>query len=126
MSCSALGIPANSRYKDAAWEFLRYYIQENSATTAGGGNIPCYQPVWNDENLVNVFIQGSGLTVDQGKVFFNPNATVTTNKVLGTASAMYNNIVNEQTPLYFNGEKTLQAVLDDIESRVNREIQNEK
>ena len=124
MSCSALGIPANSKHKDEAWEFLKYYIQQCSGTTAGGGNIPCYQPAWNDD-LVSIFIEGSGLTVEQGRVFFNPEATITTNKVLGAASAMYNQIVNEETPLYFNGEKDMEAVLTSIESRANEEIAKE-
>jgi multiple sugar transport system substrate-binding protein len=125
MSCSALGIPANSKHKKEAWEFLRYYIQQNSATIGASGNVPCYIPAWNDE-LVNTFIKGSGLHLEQGKVFFNSKATVSTSKILGTAMAMYNQLVNEQTPLYFNGEKSLNTVLNDIESLANREIAAEK
>lgn len=125
MSCSALGIPANSKHKKEAWEFIRYYILQNSATIAAGGNIPCYIPAWNDQ-LIDTFIKGSGLTVEQGKVFFNSRATVTTNKVLGAAMADYNQIVNEQTPLYFNGEKSLNDILAEIETRANRAIATEK
>ena len=122
MSCSALGIPANSKHKDEAWEFIKYYITEHSDVIAKSGNIPCYQPAWNDD-IVSAFIEGSGLSLQDGQVFFNPKATITTSKVLGVAAAMYNQILGEETALYFNGEKTLEQTLDNIETRVNEEIQ---
>ena len=125
MSCSALGIPANSKYKDEAWQFIKYYITQCSSTVASSGNIPCYQPAWNDD-LVTIFLTNSGLPLEEGRKFFDKSATVTTNKVVGPAAAMYNQIINEQTPLFFNGEKSLDTVLNDIETRANAEIAKEK
>jgi multiple sugar transport system substrate-binding protein len=118
MTCSAIGIPANSRHKDEAWEFIRYYVLENSSVIASSGNAPCYKPAW-DDNIVERFIENSGLPIDQGRKFFDRDATLVTTRVLGPGSAMYNQILAEQTPLFFNGEKSLEDLLTDIETRVN-------
>jgi multiple sugar transport system substrate-binding protein len=118
MTSSSIGIPSNSKHKTEAWEFIKYYVTQHSSVIARSGNVPCYQPVWTSD-IVDLFVQGSGLPSEEGRKFFDRNANIVTTRVLGNRQADYNQILADQTPLYFNGEKSLDQVITDIESRVN-------
>ncbi len=120
-SCSVLGIPENSKNKEEAWRFIRYYVEESSNYIAKSGNLPTYLPAYNDE-MVKIFCDGSGLDIAYGNMFFSNEAELTTNKVIGPAGAQYMQIAKEETEQYFNGEKDLDVVLDNIERRVNEEL----
>lgn len=117
-SASVLGIPANSKHKEEAWRFIRYYVEECSDYIAKSGNLPTYIPAY-DENIVNTFVEGSVLPVEDGQKFFDPNVKLSTNKVIGEHGAEYMQITKEEAEQYFNGEKTLEETLDNIEKRVN-------
>jgi multiple sugar transport system substrate-binding protein len=118
MTNSSLGIPSNSKHKAEAWEFIKYYVTQHSSVVARSGNVPCYQPAWTP-GAVDLFVEGSGLPREEGQKFFDKSAIILTTRVLGRKQAEYNQILAEQTPLYFNGEKSLDQVISDIETRVN-------
>jgi multiple sugar transport system substrate-binding protein len=118
MTSSSIGIPSNSKHKAEAWEFIKYYVTQHSSVIAQSGNVPCYQPAWTPD-VVDLFVQGSGLPREEGQKFFDRSANIHTTRVLGRRQADYNQILADQTPLYFNGEKSLDQVIADIESRVN-------
>lgn len=118
MTSSSIGIPSNSKHKAEAWEFIKYYVTQHSSVVARSGNVPCYQPSWTAD-VVDLFVQGSGLPREEGQKFFDRNANLFTTRVLGKKQADYNQILADQTPLYFNGEKSLDQVIADIETRVN-------
>jgi multiple sugar transport system substrate-binding protein len=118
MTNSSIGIPSNSKHKAEAWEFIKYYVTQHSSVIARSGNVPCYQPAWTPD-VVDLFIEGSGLPREDGQKFFDKSANILTTRVLGKKQAEYNQILADQTPLYFNGEKSLEQVLSDIETRVN-------
>jgi multiple sugar transport system substrate-binding protein len=118
MTSSAIGIPSNSKHKAEAWEFIKYYVTQHSSVIARSGNVPCYQPAWTPD-VVDFFIEGSGLPREDGQKFFDKSANILTVRVIGKKQAEYNQILAEQTPLYFNGEKSLDQVISDIETRVN-------
>lgn len=120
-SCSVLGIPENSQHKEEAWRFIRYYVENCSNYVAASGNLPTYLPAYNDE-MINTFCQGSGLDVEYGKKFFDSNVKLSTNKIIGPSGAQYMQIGKEEIEQYFNGEKTLEETLDNIEKRVNEEL----
>lgn len=42
-SCSVLGIPENSKHKEEAWRFIRYYVEECSNYIAASGK-PAHLP----------------------------------------------------------------------------------
>lgn len=120
-SCSVLGIPENSKHKEEAWRFIRYYVEECSGAIAASGNLPTYLPAYGDD-IVDIFCEGSGLDKEYGKKFFSSDVELTTNKIIGPLGAQYMQIGKEEIELYFNGEKTLEDTLDNIEKRVNEEL----
>ncbi|MCI8727141.1 MAG: sugar ABC transporter substrate-binding protein [Hungatella sp.] len=120
-SCSVLGIPENSKHKEEAWRFIRYYVEECSDYIAASGNLPTYLPAYSDE-MIHIFCEGSGLDEEYGKKFFDSSIKLTTNKIIGPCGAQYMQIGKEEIEQYFNGEKTLEETLDNIERRVNEEL----
>ena len=80
-----------------------------------------YLPAYNDE-MVNIFCEGSGLDVEYGRKFFDGDVKLTTNKIIGPCGAQYMQIGKEEIEQYFNGEKNLEETLDNIERRVNEEL----
>ena len=120
-SASVLGIPANSQHKDEAWRFIKYYVEECSDYIAASGNLPTYLPAY-DDDIVEIFCEGSGLPIEDGQKFFSSDVNLTTNKIIGKGGAEYMQIAKEEIEQYFNGEKTLEETLDNIETRVNEEL----
>jgi hypothetical protein len=80
--------------------------------------VPCYLPAWTGD-VVDIFIQGSGLPQEEGQKFFDSGANIVSTRVLGPRQAEYNQILADQTARYFNGEKSLDQVIADIETKVN-------
>lgn len=120
-SASVLGIPANSKHKEEAWRFIRYYVEECSDYIAASGNLPTYLPAYDDE-IVDIFCENSGLAKEDGQKFFAEDVQLTTNKIIGKAGAEYMQIGKEEIEQYFNGEKTLDETLTNIETRVNEAL----
>ena len=120
-SASVLCIPQNSQHKEEAWKFIKYYVERASDAIAASGNLPTYMPAYN-EDIVTTFCSGSGLDEAYGEKFFNNDVQLSTNKIMGPDGAKYMQIINDEVPLYFTGEKSLDDALNTIEKRVNEEI----
>ncbi len=123
VAASILAIPANSEHKEEAWRFIRYIVEEGAKRTAGIGNYPSYKPAYNDD-LINTFIEGSNLEADDVKIVFG-DLTTCTQKPIGIGSVEYQQSMQEQTQLYFNGEKTIEEITDTIEKVTNESISKE-
>lgn len=117
-SVSALGIPETSDHKEEAFRFIIWLETKNAEAIAATGNVPCYVPAYNDE-LIETFVIGSGLTSEKAKFFFDTDVVLTTNKIFGKEAATYVTVVNEEVVPYFYGEVDLDAALDNIEKRMN-------
>lgn len=124
VAASILAIPANSEHKEEAWRFIRYMVEKGAARIAGSGNYPCYRPAYDDE-LIAKFIEGSGLEIDDIRPLFGEMTSVS-QKPTGTAAAEYQQSMQEQTPLYFNGEKSSSDVLAQIQKITDAAIIKEK
>ncbi len=120
-SVSALAIPSTSKNAEAAWKFIRYYIEKGSIQIAKAGTVPAYLPAYSDE-LVAAFAEGSGLSAEDSEKFFDPELTSVMKMPVGEAMNEYNTIIQEETSLYFTGGKSLESTLSDMESRVNQAI----
>jgi len=124
VAATILAIPASSTKKDQAWRFIRYFVEKGAERVAATGNYPSYRPAYNDA-LIKTFIEGSKLELSDAKVLFN-DINVSTQKPTGIGSAAYQLAMQEQTQLYFNGEKTIKEVTDNIEKATNVAIEKEK
>lgn len=124
VAASILAVSANSQHKEEAWRFIRYMVENGAARIAGTGNYPCYKPAYNDE-LISAFIEGSGLTIEDVRPLFSDISAVS-QKPTGAAAADYQQSMQEQTPLFFNGEKSADEVLSKIESVTNAAILKER
>lgn len=123
VAASILAIPATSEHKEEAWRFIRYMVEEGAERIAGTGQYPSYKPAYND-SLIETFIEGSDLEIDDVRVLFN-DMTAVSQKPTGLGSAVYQQSMQEQTQLYFNGEKTAEEVLGQIEDTTNKAIEEE-
>ncbi len=124
IAASILAIPANSDHKEEAWRFIRYMVEKGALRIAGTGNYPCYIPAY-DDNLISTFIKGSGLELDDIRPLFGEMSAVS-QKPTGSAAAEYQQSMQEQTPLFFNGEKSAEAVLKQIQTITDAAIKKEK
>lgn len=125
-SVSMLGIPETSKNKEAAWKFMRFYIEECPDSIAASGNIPCYLPAYSDE-LINVYIEGSGLDIEYARKIFASDITASATKVGAppdtyATGPQYDQIMNEQTQLYFNGEQDLDTTVKNVVEQVDEVI----
>ncbi len=123
VAASILAIPANSDHKEEAWRFIRYMVEEGASRIAGSGNYPCYRPAYNDE-LIGAFIEGSGLDIEDVRPLFGEMASVS-QKPTGSAAAEYQQSMQEQTPLFFNGEKPAEDVLAEVQRVTDKAIAEE-
>ena len=124
-SVSALAIPSTSKNAEAAWKFIRYYIEKGSVEIAREGTVPAYLPAYGDE-LIEAFGEGSGLSDEDISKFFDPELTSVMKMPVGEAMTEYNSIIQEETSLYFTGAKSVEQTLADMESRVNAAIEKER
>ncbi len=123
VSASILAIPASSEHKEEAWKFIRYMVENGAARIAGTGNYPCYKPAYDDE-LIGNFIEGTGLTKEDVAPLFG-DMTAVSQKPTGAAAADYQQAMQDQTPLFFNGEKSSDEVLAKIAEITNEAIEAE-
>jgi len=124
IAASILAIPANSEHKEEAWRFIRYMVEEGALRIAGTGNYPCYIPAY-DDGLISTFIKGSGLELNDIRPLFGEMSAVS-QKPIGSAAAEYQQSMQEQTPLFFNGEKSAEAVLRQVQTITDASIEKEK
>ncbi len=124
-SVSALGIPTSSDHPDEAWKFIRYYLEKGSVNIAKNGNVPCYLPSYGDD-LVKAFIEGSGLSLEDGQKFFSEDITAVAKMPIGEAMVEYNTIMNDQTSLYLGGAQDLDTTIDNMVTQTNDAIETER
>lgn len=124
VAASILAIPANSKHKEEAWRFIRYMVEEGALRIAATGNYPCYRPAYDDE-LISAFIEGSGLSVDDVRLLFG-DLTSLDQQPTGAAAAEYQLSMQEQVPLFLNGEKSLEEVLSNIQRITDAAIAKEQ
>ncbi len=124
VAATILAISANSSHKEESWRFIRYMVEKGAARIAGTGNYPCYKPAYDDE-LINAFIEGSGLEIDDIRPLFGDMYAVS-QKPTGEGAAEYQQSMQEQTPLFFNGEKTADEVLSQIQKVTDAAILKER
>lgn len=123
VAATILAIPTTSEHKEAAWTFIRYMVEEGADRIAGKGNYPSYKAAYTD-SLIQNFIEDSGLEVDDVRCLFQDMSTVS-QKPTGMGAAEYQQSMQEQTQLYFNGEKSADEVLQQIEKTTNDAIEKE-
>lgn len=123
VAATILAIPATSSHKEEAWRFIRYMVEKGAERVAGTGNYPSYKPAYND-SLIETFIAGSDLEVEDVRVLFE-DMTAVSQKPTGLGAAEYQQSMQEQTQLYFNGEKSADEVLEQIEKITNEAIEKE-
>lgn len=124
-SVSALAIPSTSKKAEAAWKFIRYYIEKGSIQIAKGGTVPAYLPAYNDE-MIAAFSEGSGLSAEEALKIFDPELSSVMKMPVGEAMNEYNSIIQEETSLYFTKSKTLDQTISDMKTRVNKAILTER
>nr|WP_314459268.1 extracellular solute-binding protein [uncultured Clostridium sp.] len=123
VAATILAIPASSQHKEAAWKFIRYMVEQGAERIAATGNYPSYKPAYSD-SLIKNFIEGSDMEIDDVKVLFEDMTTVS-QKPTGLGAAEYQQSMQEQTQLYFNGEKSADEVLGQIGKITNEAIDKE-
>lgn len=124
-SVSALAIPSTSKNAEAAWKFIRYYIEKGSIQIAKAGTVPAYLPAYTDE-MIAAFGEGSGLAAEDIQRFFDPELKSVMKMPVGEAMNEYNSIIQEETSLYFTKAKTLDQTVTDMVTRVNKAILAER
>lgn len=116
---NTMSICNNSQNKEAAWEFMKYWITDGSEYMLTGGKIP----VWNqvDEEKVVQGILGENpeelFDVESFKeVVFNPDLEYIVDKEI-TALPEITQILKEESQLYFLGETTEEEYFDNLKQR---------
>ena len=125
---SILGIPATSKNKEAAWKFMRFYAEECAVDIAAQGNVPCYQMEHNEE-LIETFLEGSGLDLEYGQMMFSPELTHYSCKIGAppqsyATSAQYDMLANEEIQAYFGGGQDLDTTIANIVEKVNEMLED--
>jgi len=123
VAATILAIPATSAHPEEAWRFIRYMVEEGAERVAGTGNYPSYKPAYSD-SLIETFIKDSGLAIEDVRMLFEDMSPVG-QKPTGLGAAEYQQSMQEQTQLFFNGEKSADEVLGQIEKITNEAIKKE-
>ncbi|RCX16032.1 ABC-type glycerol-3-phosphate transport system substrate-binding protein [Anaerobacterium chartisolvens] len=121
---SMLGIPETSKYPEEAWRFIKFYIENGSESIAKNGDVPLYLPAYSD-SLIETFIEGSGLTFEDGKKFF-PDKYRYDFIPRGTASSEYVDIIRKESEKYLTEQQTLEQAMENIKIKADKAIVKEK
>lgn len=119
---------ANSKKKELAWTFIKYYTTnpDNQILTAAKmGGLATYVPKGREEELFAAMLNGTGVTVKDAEALTTPWVYFN-EKPIGEVGSVYGRIIEEELPLYYNGNRDLASTLDLIEKRVNEEIEKAK
>lgn len=145
---SNYAIAARSENKDAAWQFIRTFFTEDYQKSQGGfpSNINAYNaklkeamtPEYEKDADGNYVLDENGnkIEVSRGGIGWGNNTMIelyattqeqadklwelitTTTKVADYSSSIYD-IVNEQTPAFFDGQKSAEEVARLIQNKAN-------
>jgi len=125
VSVGMLGIPASAQHPEEAWEFIKYYTQHGTGQTIADGNIPTYQKA-DTVSLVDELIADTPLTKEQGELFFADDIYTYTAVPTGIAAGEYSTIIEEETALYFSGERSLEDTVNAIKTKADEAIKKEQ
>ena len=121
MSATMLAVAATSEHPQEAYEFIKYVVTEGAVDIAAGGNYPCYMDAFDDE-VVNTFIEGSGLSFEDGQKLFDPDVAMHSTKPLQAGAAAYMDALEENESLFFTGEQDAQTTMQNVADAMNEEI----
>ena len=142
---SSIAISAKSAYKDAAWEFVRYYLTNEYQSNTGWG-IPASMKVFDekakDAQTKPYYTDESGKRIEYDDTYYINGQEVVIEPLTAEEVAeikefvmsvdrisSYNdeigNIISEDAQPFFEGQKSAEEVAKVIQSRVNIYI-NEK
>lgn len=122
MSATMIGVAATSKHPKESYEFIKYLVTEGSKDIAAGGNYPCYKLAFDDE-VINAFIEGSGLSFEDGAQLFADDVALHSTKPLGPGAAAYMDTLGEQQGLFFTGEQDAQTTMQNVADAMNEEIE---
>ena len=124
---SCYAIPSTSSNKEAAFEAIKC-IAENKYTL-GYGRIPAKSlteeeaRAYIEETLVPMF-KHDGITVDDFMAgWFDSSRNYISEKIVGTADTVINQIITEESLLYGQGAKSLEDTMASIKKRADKAIE---
>ena len=115
----------SSTKKDLAWTFAKYYCTDPDnqiLSAAYGGWFPLYIPEGRENEFFDTFLQDSRVKVEDAQALTEPWEYFN-EKPIGPVGSVYGRVIEEELPLYYNGDRDLASTLDIIEKRVNDEIE---
>lgn len=124
---SCYAIPSTSSNKEAAFEAIKC-IAENKYTL-GYGRIPAKSLT---EEEAREYIEGTlvpmfehdGITADDLMTgWFDPNRNYISEKIVGPADTVINQIITEESLLYGQGSKSLEDAMKSIKERADKAIE---
>lgn len=123
MSATMLAVAATSEHPQEAYEFIKYLVTEGAVDIAAGGNYPCYTEAFDDE-VVNTFIEGSGLSFEDGQKFFAEDVAMHSTKPLQAGAAAYMDGLEENESLFFTGAQDAQTTMQNVADAMDEEVQS--
>lgn len=117
-STTPIGVNANSKNKDAAWEFVKYVCgAEGAKIYAEGGEIPAYQ----DEETMAALTSTEGMP-EEAKEVFDSVKNISLDRPINKFSAEVNQMLGEEHSLIMIGELSIDDGLAEMAER-SAEIQ---
>ncbi len=118
-STTPMGINANSKYKDQAWEFIKYACGEEGASKLiARGQMPAYQ----DDTTMESLAAYEGMP--EGAAEAMKTTSIVLDRPIDSASAEVNQMLGEEHSLIMIKEKPIDDVLKEMSDR-SKEIQGE-
>lgn len=75
-----------------------------------------------DDEVINAFIEGSGLAYEEGAKLFDPEARIFSTKPLKAGAAAYMDELGNQESLFFVGSVSAQEAMDAVKAAMDEEI----
>ena len=98
-------------------------MTEGAVDIAAGGNYPCYTEAFDDE-VVNTFIEGSGLSFEDGQKLFAEDVAMHSTKPLQAGAAAYMDGLEENESLFFTGSQDAQTTMQNVADAMDEEVQS--
>ena len=116
-STTPMGVNANSKHKEEAWEFIKYACgEEGSQKLIANGQMPAYQ----DEKTLDSLAALDGMP--EGAAEAMATKSIVFDRPIDSNSAEVNQMLSEEPSLIMIGEKSIDDVLAEMGTR-SEEIQ---
>lgn len=118
-------IDPNSKVKDEAWEFMRFYLTKGARYTLGSGKVPAVRGMVSDDDIVD------GLLGPDKEKYFDVAAFRTvcldyqdrlSIDTIVTGAAEIQTVVTAQTEKYLLGEQSLKATVQAVQQQATAAI----